>query len=413
MTTPWLRIAAVLLLAGLSLAWLPWPGVQIGFCLGASLLALAWLVHCRRRDRRPAVCSAWLVLAALVAWMLLQLILIEPPDRRAAAAGAATWSAALMLGLLLISELESRQVLGAALRAAGMSAAAIGLWAFFQGLTSDGKVLWLFPPAAPVARMWGPFLYHNKLAQFAELMLPVLLCLVAVDARRRWLWLASAAGLLVVTVAAASRAGVALLAGEFLLCAVLLAARGLVSWRRAGLLALQFAAAAAAGILIAGWESLAERVNPQQMLHDRRFDLNAASLEMARAHLPWGAGYGSWPVIYPEFARFDDGRYANQAHNDWLQWACEGGIPGVALMVVFAALVAAPLLRSVWGCGVLFVLVHALVDYPFHQNAPLAVLIVGIALVAHRDNGRWLSWEASRQYAPSPVRTTFTVLARM
>jgi O-antigen ligase len=244
-------------------------------------------------------------------------------------------------------------------------------------------------------------------------MLPVLLCLAATDLRRRWLWLTAAAALLVVTVAAASRAGVALLAGEFFLCAILLAVRGFMSWRQTGLLAIQFSVAATVGILIAGWESLAQRIDPQQMLHDRRFDLNTASLEMARAHLPWGAGYGSWPVIYPEFAGFDDGRYANQAHNDWLQWACEGGAPGLLLMLLFAAVLALPLLRSVWGCGVLFVLAHAVVDYPFHQNAPLAVLIIAVALVAHRDNGRWLSWEASRQYAPSPVSTTFTVLARM
>jgi hypothetical protein len=53
------------------------------------------------------------------------------------------------------------------------------------------------------------------------------------------------------------------------------------------------------------------------------------------------------------------------------------------------------------------------VDYPFHQSAPLTVLVIAVGLVAHHDNGRWLSREASRQYAPSPVRTTFTVLARM
>lgn len=413
MATLWLQLTAAILLAALILAWLPWSGLQPAFCLSVSALTLAWLIDCWRKNRMPVVTAAWLILAAAVAWMPLRQMLLGSPDTRAAAIESAVWSAALALGLLLVGELESRQVLRLALRAAGAATAAIVVWALFQGLTGGGKVLWLFSPAAPVDRVWGPFVYHNKLAQFAELMLPVLLCLAATDVRRRWLWLVAAAGLLVVTVAAASRAGVALLAGEFLLCAILIAMRGLMSWRQAAILALQFSAAATAGVLVAGWESLSQRIDPQQMLHDRRFDLNAASLEMARAHLPWGAGYGSWSVIYPEFARFDDGRYANQAHNDWLQWACEGGVPGLVLMLLFVMVLAIPLFRSVWGCGALFVFAHALVDYPFHQNAPLAVLVISIGLVAHRDNGRWISWEASRQYAPSPVSTTFTVLARM
>ena len=36
---------------------------------------------------------------------------------------------------------------------------------------------------------------------------------------------------------------------------------------------------------------------------------------------------GTWPEAYPGYARFDDGSFVNQAHNDWVQWAAEGGLP--------------------------------------------------------------------------------------
>ena len=31
--------------------------------------------------------------------------------------------------------------------------------------------------------------------------------------------------------------------------------------------------------------------------------------------------------LSPHYAIVDIGAYANQAHNDWLQWTAEGGIP--------------------------------------------------------------------------------------
>ena len=50
-------------------------------------------------------------------------------------------------------------------------------------------------------------------------------------------------------------------------------------------------------------------------------------VRMAQSH-PWfGIGLGTWPIVYPSYALIDTGSFANQAHNDWLQWTAEGGIP--------------------------------------------------------------------------------------
>ena len=89
---------------------------------------------------------------------------------------------------------------------------------------------------------------------------------------------------------------------------------------------------------------------------------------MARARPLTGFGLGTWSTAYPAYATFDDGKRDNQAHNDWLQWASEGGLPLLALMVAMGGLLVRPALRSVWGVGLLAVLLHCLVDYHFQQR---------------------------------------------
>ncbi len=418
MLSAWGRLAGLLILAGLAIAWVPHPAVQAGFCLLISGFAVAWLAVCLRRKRGLTMTPAWILLACVPAWIALQRALFGSMSPIAAGRELATWSAAALAALVLLNEIDGSRRVSAAIRFCAAASGVIAVWSLFQGLTSHGRVFWLWESGLPIERVWGPFLYHNKLAQFAELVLPMVICLAVIDIGRRWQWVAVAASLLAVTAVAASRAGVVLLFAEVVLSAFLLALRRLISWSQASLLAGQLVLVAAAAVGVAGWENLRDRIEIRQMLQDRRFDLYASSVAMAKTHLPWGAGYGSWPVVYPEFALFDDGRFANQAHNDWLQWLCEGGIPGVVLAAGLVLLIAGPLLRGVWGCGALVVFVHAAVDYPFHQSAPLVVLIFAVALVAHRDNGRWISCHAVQQplqlqYAPSPVITTSTVRPRM
>ncbi len=399
MPTPWLTAAGGLLLTGLLTAWIPHPAVRAAFCLSASALACAWLADALRRRRRLVFPTAWIVLAAICGWMAVQPLLVPSPAPRAAAQEFATWTAAALLTFLLLNEIDCSRLVATAVLALTTAGGLLAAWALVQGLTSHGKVLWTWSPGIPIERVWGPFLYHNKLAQFAELILPAAICLAVADHRRRWLWLTCAASLLSVTIVAASRAGVVLLCLEVCLCAALLIGWRVLSARQAALAAAQLLLVAGSTVLIAGWETFRDRFAVRQMLEDHRFDLNRSSWEMAKVHMPLGAGYGAWPVVYPEFATFDDGRFANQAHNDWLQWLAEGGVPGAAGVAVFLLLAAPALLRSVWGCGVIVVFLHAGVDYPFHQSPPLAALILSVALVAAQDNGHWV-----RRAAPLRAR---------
>jgi len=83
--------------------------------------------------------------------------------------------------------------------------------------------------------------------------------------------------------------------------------------------------------------------------------------------------------VYPGFAYSDDGLFANQAHNDWAQWTVEGGLPLAAVMLLWAALLVPPAIHSLWGLGVVSVLIHCLVDYPMQQRPALAGFIFAMA----------------------------------
>lgn len=198
------------------------------------------------------ITAPWAILALTAGWMLTQRLTNLASDPEAAAVETAVWSAGALLSLATMNELDVARTLSGPLRAAGLAAGLISLWALLQGPSSAGKVLWLFEGSAQAERVWGPFVYHNKLAQFAELLLPVTLCLWATESRRRWAWLAAAAGLAAATVAAASRAGVALLMLEFPVCALLLAWRRVISWRQGVLLPAKLALVVAAVVMVAG-----------------------------------------------------------------------------------------------------------------------------------------------------------------
>jgi len=122
----------------------------------------------------------------------------------------------------------------------------------------------------------------------------------------------------------------------------------------------------ALGGVIGGWERLWIR------LHDfdnTRIMASITSLEMIRRGPIAGYGLGTWPTVYPMFAHSDDGLFMNQAHNDWLQWAVEGGWPLAALLACLAARISVPALRSGWGFGIPAVLLLCLVDFPLQKPA--------------------------------------------
>lgn len=129
---------------------------------------------------------------------------------------------------------------------------------------------------------------------------------------------------------------------------------------------------------ITGWQALEKDLHRETPL-ELRCLLTRATLEMAAAR-PWtGYGLGTWSTVYPGYAAFDDGVFDNQAHNDWVQWLAEGGVPFLAILLAMTVTVAASAVRSLWGIGLLFVLAHCLIEYHFQQRPGFGCLFFAIA----------------------------------
>jgi O-antigen ligase len=123
-------------------------------------------------------------------------------------------------------------------------------------------------------------------------------------------------------------------------------------------------------------------------------------LRMAGAFFPFGSGFGSFEFVYQVYepTTLLGPRYLNEAHDDWLQWIIEGGLPGLLIAGVFAIWLVRTLrgaVRTQAGIGrdrrllalgvIALLLVASFVDYPL-RTPMLEVLFVLAALEA--DDGR-------------------------
>jgi len=70
---------------------------------------------------------------------------------------------------------------------------------------------------------------------------------------------------------------------------------------------------------------------------DARVRLLKPLIGMIRTFLPFGSGFGSFDPVYRGFEPFGNlaVTFMNQAHNDYLQFMLEGGVPALALLLAF------------------------------------------------------------------------------
>lgn len=249
-----------------------------------------------------------------------------------------------------------------------------------QLLTSHGKAFWLVETGY-TNEVLGPFVSRNTYAQFVEVLFPLALYR-AISWRDRAPLMVAVAGILFASeVAGASRTGTIILVAEIPLVLWLSYLRGLLSGRTTLLYTCAFSAAIAGWSFLTGWDYLFARFGEDPWT-DLRWPVMRSSFHMIKEHLWFGVGYGAWPVVYPQYATFDTGLEVNQAHCDWLQIACEGGMLGLGLFLWSIAALFRGLLRSVWGLGFLGVLCHAIFDYPFQHRPAFTVFLFCAALLA-------------------------------
>jgi O-antigen ligase len=356
----------------------------------AVFVSIAGWAAAQLRRPSPVRGSLWLApLCAAPVWGLLQLATHHTVYRWGtwnAALNWATWLGLFFLALQLFERSRARHWF---LRFALYFGFGLSVLSTVQMFTSGGKIFWLFPSGYS-DYVLGPFVNRNHYAAFLEMILPIALWQALRDRRRAFANCAMAAAMLASVVAAASRAG------SILMC-VEVAAVLLLAWRRgmapAGAVArglVTFGAIAVLLTALAGWQALRQRLWEPDPFAGRR-EFLVSSLAMLHDRPAMGFGLGNWARAYPHYARFDDGTYVNQAHNDWVQWAVEGGVPFFAILLSLAAMAVPAACRSIWGIGLVSVWVHCLVEYPLQQRPGIGAwffVLLGLLAASRNRAGR-------------------------
>jgi O-antigen ligase len=378
-----LLLVVSLFLATLTL-WTPayWPVAL--FEISVFLIAGMALIG----GRAPAKGTYFplFALSFIVLWGCLQLVTGSTINRFATERAILqwiTWAAVYYIGVSTAAEKTVARLLRAGVV---WFAFAVAVEAILQAYLSPGKAFGLFPTGYHDFVM-GPIVYHTHFAVFVETILPIALFLALRQAREFYLFLGVSAVLLTAVVVSASRGGLIITCAE-VLCVLLLSQLQKHKFGgKIGSAALALAVATALFTLIVGFETTSTRFSSEALTAGRvQFAISTLHMIAARPWIGWGLG--CWPAAYPAYATFDPGAIVNQAHCDWLQWVAEGGLPVGLAMLALAVWSFRIAIQSIWGIGVIAVLIHAAFDYPFSRPAigawPILILSMAAAASATR-----------------------------
>jgi O-antigen ligase len=255
-------------------------------------------------------------------------------------------------------------------RAAVTYTLAVAVLSTFQYLLGNGKIYWLFSANEPAGM--GPFLNRDHFASFILLVLPMAIVEMLRNPRQRWFFGLAAAVFYASVVASTSRAGFVLVTLELVLLISLL--------RFSARTALAVGVLAIALGFVVGWGTLYDRLQAQDPYAGRR-EVAEASLTMFRVNWWHGFGLGTWTQAYPAYAQKDFGVFVNAAHNDWLQWACDGGVLMAGCLLCLFCCACAKVKLVPWALGIPLVLLHGLIDFPMQGRffPASVILVLGVA----------------------------------
>jgi O-antigen ligase len=364
---------AAILAFGIVTLWVP-----ARWALSVFQVALFALAAVRITQRRSLTLpfAGWMIVG-VTAWGALQVAAGWSVDRVTTLDAVLSWVTNLAAFMLAADLYRNRDRREAFLRSALIFTSILAVVAIFTFLTSPaGKVFWVFDSGSE-SRTLGPFVYHNQYAAFVEAILPLAIVGVVRDRERWMLYALIVATLFGSVVTGGSRTGTILCFAEILAIPAIAFGRGMINGGMLARVVLGSLAAVAVLTGVVGWEPLWKRLQEPHP-YSLRKDLVLSTIAMVRDRPLTGFGLGTWPEAYPGYARFDDGTYVNQAHNDWLQWTAEGGLLFLALMLAIAGWSVGPAVRSLWGVGILSVWLHALIDYPMQQRPALAAFFFAL-----------------------------------
>jgi hypothetical protein len=382
-----LAVILASIVAGVLVIWVQEAWSNLVFQIPGFLLAIVWaglLIRGGEQEARPSL--PLILLAGIVGWTMIQLVAgvtVYPWKTEMLLMYWAANAAYFFVAVHIFTSARLRQRFIGFMIVFGSLLAVISTVQYY---TSGSQIFWLFQNSvsADLGAIMGPFLNRNHFAAFMEIVLPMAMYRALLDRHYGSLYAVATGVMYASVIASASRAGGALATAELVAVSVLLWRRDSITMRIAappvGALALSIVGL----VLSVGYQNLWSRLSQNDPYAGRR-EFLLSSLAMTKDHLWSGVGLGTWATVYPAYARFDDGTFANQAHNDWAQWLAEGGIPMLLLMAVIAGWAAPRAVRSVWGIGAIAILVHSAVDYPLQRTVMAATFFVLLGALANID----------------------------
>jgi O-antigen ligase len=360
-------LLAVTLCAAILTFWI--SGGWIGNSIECVIFVLAgvWAAKIAIAGEAPRLSLVLVPLGVPILIAALQLVMYTTVTRWE------TWSALIRWGSYLAVTFVSLQICASGrllvrlrrwLLYFGFALAVVSTLQFF---TSPGKVFWLFESGYEDLVV-GPFVSRDRYAAFIELALPLALFEAFAAKHAVALYAAMAATMLASVIAGTSRAGSILVVGESAVVLFLLWKRQVLWGRRANRIAAAFVALAVVLTAVVGWSPLLERFREPDPYQARR-EMLASAVAMAKERPLTGFGLGSFETAYPAYAQFDIGVVVNHAHNDWAEWAAEGGVPMLTALLIVAVQALRVGIRQPWALGVACVAVHGLVDFPLQESA--------------------------------------------
>ncbi len=262
-------------------------------------------------------------------------------------------------------------------------ATAMAILCLMQLNTSHGKILWVVETR--FTDIYATFQNKNSFGQFVELALPLAVWGAVRRGWRSW-WYVLAAGILyAATISVSSRAAFVLCTAEL----IAIPAIGLARLRERGTrssvasiasMVLIVPAVAVAFTFAVGWGPTLERFHsgdPYAIRHE--FLLGA--IDMAEHRPLTGYGLGMFVHVYQRYTIKDFPFDATHAHNDWAEFAADGGIPFLLLIGIpfFGAIPSA--IRHPWALGLVATILNAFVDFPFPRPAVSAWMFALLAIL--------------------------------
>lgn len=366
--------------------------------IAVFILAAAWAVR-RLIAPFPVVWSRFAVPIAAVALIsLAQLLSGRTASWYITGGYFVLWSAFTLFFLLCVNVFQDRSIAKSfrtGLVWFGFVVALFGLVQFY-----------LFPETlygmidAPRGSVFGPFADRNHFAVLMELVIPPALLAALGGGEKRTIYFVVCGLLVAAVVVCASRTGAIVVAAE---CAVVLAAAAIElrgSWRtasRRAMLPIGGLALVAVGFTVAaGPRKLLERFDTVEG-DLNRFQVARATWQKALDRPVSGYGAGTFSIVYPSFAEFDDGHAWNYAHSDTVQMALELGIGGALVPFALAALILFHRReKEIWLGAALPLLAgwaHSWTEFPAQMPGLVLVALTLLAQIA-----------AAEEHSPSRVR---------